>query len=359
MLTDLYGEKTPTADQPVAVENSEDRFRDAFDMPAKMSPLAQKRLLNGVDVAGRRAVAVGVRGHILYSDDGGKSWTQCEVPLSIDLTAVHFPTPQKGWAVGHDGTVLHSADGGITWVKQLDGRDVCRILDKYYENHPVSCKRDKAEIEKFLAEVKFLVDQGPVTPFLDVWFENDSSGFIIGAFNLILHTEDGGKTWEPWMDKTDNPFGMHLYSIRRVGQELFICGEQGLVMKFDHRANCFKALQTPYVGTYFGILGTPKNAVIAFGMRGNIYRSSDGGATWTQIESGIKFGIMGGKVMENGAIVLVSQGGNVLLSKNDGMSFSEVQRERGGGIPLQTVAALDAETLIVAGMLGVDVQKIQ
>ena len=29
-----------------------------------------------------------------------------------DLVAVHFPTPQLGWAVGHDETILNTVDGG-------------------------------------------------------------------------------------------------------------------------------------------------------------------------------------------------------------------------------------------------------
>ena len=52
------------------------KFRDVLDTPALKSALAAKSLLNGVAVAGKRLVSVGQRGHILYSDDGGKSWTQ-------------------------------------------------------------------------------------------------------------------------------------------------------------------------------------------------------------------------------------------------------------------------------------------
>src|SRR5574340_1818382 len=80
-------------------------FRDVLDTPAAMSPLAQRGLLLGLARAGNAVVAVGQRGHILWSDDAGGHWQQAAVPVSSDLVAVSFPTPKIGWAVGHDGVV--------------------------------------------------------------------------------------------------------------------------------------------------------------------------------------------------------------------------------------------------------------
>ena len=46
-------------------------WRDVLDTPAAKSPLAARALLNGLARAGTRIVAVGQRGHIVYSDDAG------------------------------------------------------------------------------------------------------------------------------------------------------------------------------------------------------------------------------------------------------------------------------------------------
>ncbi len=62
-------------------------FIDPLDVPAQMSPLAAKSLLQGVARAGPRLVAVGQRGHIVYSNDAGATWQQAKVPVSSDLTA--------------------------------------------------------------------------------------------------------------------------------------------------------------------------------------------------------------------------------------------------------------------------------
>ena len=79
-----------------------------------ISSAAEEQLLD-ITSAGSRVIAAGERGVIVYSDDGGRSWTQAKVPVSETLTSLHFPTADHGWAVGHGGVILHSGDGGETW----------------------------------------------------------------------------------------------------------------------------------------------------------------------------------------------------------------------------------------------------
>src|SRR5215471_18758595 len=74
-------------------------FVDALDTPAVMSPLAKKSLMQAVTRAGSRLVAVGQRGHVVVSDDGGATWKQSRVPVSSDLCAVYFVDNRNGWAV--------------------------------------------------------------------------------------------------------------------------------------------------------------------------------------------------------------------------------------------------------------------
>ena len=87
--------------------------------PAVASERAARSLLLGVAEAGPRLVAVGHRGHVVLSDDGGESWRQARsVPTRASLTAVRFVDAREGWAVGHDAIILHSSDGGETWELQ-------------------------------------------------------------------------------------------------------------------------------------------------------------------------------------------------------------------------------------------------
>jgi photosystem II stability/assembly factor-like uncharacterized protein len=331
-------------------------FQDVLNTPAIQSPFAMKTLLNGVAVAGKRIVCVGHYGDIVYSDDQGKNWRQASVPLSSDLLSVFFISAQKGWAVGHDGVVLHSSDGGATWVKQLDGRAASQVMAAYYAEHPCRPLRG-AGAGRLMKEINRLVKGDLDKAFLDVCFENETTGFIVGSFNLIFWTGDGGKTWEPWLDRTENQGFLHLESIRSVGGDLFIAGEQGLVLKLDRRTGTFRRMKVPYNGSFFGVTGSSTKALVVFGMRGNAFRSVDGGQSWKKVETGVTVGLMGETVTQDRRIVLVSQLGQLIASSDDGASFRLIDAEQ--DFPAGGVASVGRDKLAVVGILGVQVRELK
>ena len=316
-------------------------FRDVLETPAQKSPLAARGLVSGLTRAGKRLVAVGQRGHVLLSDDAGKTWQQADVPVSADLVAACFPNEQTGWAVGHDGVILKSVDAGRSWSRQLDGRGLGDVLVPWYT---------KSGDSKWLAEARRFAAQGAENPFLDVWFDDDRHGIVVGAFGLMLRTADGGKSWEPLMHAADNPKSLHLYAVRRIGGELFAVGEQGTALKWDREGGRFVALTLPYAGTLFGVVGKGR-VVVGHGLRGNVVRSGDGGATWQSVVTGVGVGLTAGTVDERGRIVIVSQAGHVLASSDDGASFSPLKIER--PTPAAAVASAGPGVLALAGPRGV------
>src|SRR5262245_48488677 len=325
-------------------------FRDVLDAPSAASAFAPLGLFNGLARADKRVVAVGQRGHVVYSDDRGRTWAQAKVPVSADLVAVTFPTPSHGWAVGHDGAVLHSTDAGATWTRQLDGRSAGQAMVAYYTAEAAKGALGSPEqAAKLVDEAKRFAEQGAENPFLDVWFESERTGYVVGVFNLIFRTNDGGKTWEPWFHRTENPKTLHLYAIRPAGGELYITGEQGLLLKLDAQSGRFRALELPYQGTLFGITGSAKSAVV-FGLRGNAYRTADGGKTWQKIETGLQVGLTAGAA-EAGRIVLVSQAGHVLVSADDGANFKPLKIEQ--PLPAAAVAGTGKDGVVIAGPRGV------
>jgi len=316
-------------------------FRDVLDVASRSSPLAARSLLCGLARAGKRLVAVGQRGHILTSDDIGRTWQQADVPVSSDLLAVHFPTAEAGWAVGHDGVVLHSADAGRTWRRQLDGRALGELLAAAYS---------QGSDAKWFAEAKRFAAQGAENPLLDVCFQDARNGYVVGAFGLVLRTADGGKSWTPLLHATDNPKGLHLYAVRRIGDAVYIAGEQGTLLKWD--GSRFAALASPYAGTLFGLVGNER-AVLAHGLRGNVVRSTDGGRSWAAVPTGVGVGLTASAVDALGRFVIVSHAGHVLVSSDDGASFVARPLER--TVPAAAVVGGDAGMLVVAGPRGVQV----
>lgn len=329
-------------------------FQDPLAVPAQHSALASRSLMQGVARAGLRLVAVGQRGHIVYSTDAGATWKQAAVPVSSDLTAVFFVNDQKGWAVGHDGVILHTADGGLNWTLQLDGQRANERLVEHMQDR-AQFEPQSAELKRLLEEAKRFKEQGADKPFLDVWFADENNGYVVGAYNLIFHTSDSGKNWDSWFDRTDNPKLMNLYAIGPAGGSLYVVGESGLVLKLDAPAQRFRARPTPYNGSFFGVVGT-RATVVAFGLRGNVYASDDGAKNWNKVETGLPATIVAGTELANGALLLADAGGRVAVSNEDGREFKLVALKQ--TMPLTGIADAGNGRLALVGLRGVAVTEL-
>ena len=329
-------------------------FKDPLSTPSMPSALASVSTLTGVAAAGKRLVGVGPRGHLLISDDLGQSWSQKVLPLSSDLVAVSFPTPSQGWVTGHDGVVLKTDDGGQTWTVSLDGYKAAAIMVKYYGD---LAKSGDAEAIQLSKEAERIGAEGADKPFLDVYFESPKVGYVVGAFNMIFKTVDGGVTWEPWYHRTDNPNRLHLHALAAAGDTLFLVGEQGLILRLDRERQRFVAVQSPYQGSFFGAAAKP-GVVVAYGLRGHAFRSRDGGMSWQKLDTGINNGITGGTFLADGRLVLVSQGGEVLQSADDGATFVRTTVDR--PMPWYGVSAAPANGYVaLVGARGVRVSALK
>ena len=328
-------------------------FADVLDAKAAVSPLASRSLLQAVTRAGDRLIAVGPRGHIVVSTDGGTTWKQSPVPVSSDLVAVYFVDAKQGWAVGHDGVVLHTADGGDSWELQLEGRKVNALLVESAERK-AAAQPASEDAKRLLAEVKRYEQQGPDKPFLDVWFADANNGYVVGAFNLIFRTTDGGRSWESWFDRTANPKFFNLYSIRPAGGGLFVAGEGGLVLKLDASGQQFKALAMPYTGSFFGVAAA-KDAVLVFGLRGNVFRSDDGGSSWVKVDAALAATVVAATRTGSGATLLADVGGRVAATEDGGRTFRPLVLKQ--PMPLTGLTDAGENRFAVTGPRGVAVTE--
>jgi photosystem II stability/assembly factor-like uncharacterized protein len=331
-------------------------FEDPLATPARQSGLAAKGLINGLARAGERLVAVGQGGHILLSDDAGRSWQQASsVPVSSDLLAVHFPTAQAGWAVGHDGVILHSHDGGRTWVRQLDGKLATDLLPAYYGKLAKQGRLGPAAAAaETLREIESLAARLTGIPLLDVWFSDEKNGFAVGAFNLIYRTRDGGQSWEPWLEHTANPSRLHLYSIRQSAAGLFVAGEQGVLMKLNPKTDRFVALDAGYRGSFFG-LAAQGRSVFVFGLRGHLFRSDDGGSSWQKVEAGLRETITAAGDCAQSGLIFAGQSGRLVRLNADGRQAAPLRSDK--SVPVAALLCA-GDRAVVGGTRGLAVQAL-
>ncbi|MES9968547.1 MAG: YCF48-related protein [Candidatus Thiodiazotropha sp.] len=338
---------------------------DALEEPSAPSKMASHSLLLDIELVKSKLIAVGERGHILISNDQAGSWAQAQVPVRSTLTASFFSDEKNGWVVGHDGVVLRTNDGGLSWVKQLDGRLVNRLMYEHAkmlfdETEAVMITATDDQLKALelrlenltttIEDAESFIDEGPSRPFLDIWFKNSLEGFIVGAFGLFLHTQDGGESWTPWFDKLDLTDAFHLNVISRIGESLYIAGEAGLLYRSDDWGQSWNMLESPYEGPFFGAVEAGEHRVIVYGLRGNAFTSSDQGNTWRAIETGTDASLFGGLRLDDGSVVLVGVGGTVLRLSDQGILKKRTQTTY--KLPLSAVAQIDTK-LVATGFGGI------
>lgn len=258
---------------------------------ATPSALASKDLMLSATMAGKRLVAVGQFGHVIYSDDGGESWVQAKtVPTQVTLTSVYFVDDKIGYAGGHDSTVIRTDDGGVTWTLA-------------YHNEETQ------------------------SPIMSVYFENPEHGFAMGAFSFVIETEDGGKTWTQRSLIEGSQEDSHLNKVFATQQgTILVAAEFGKVYRSVDHGKTFAEINTGYEGSFWGGLSLKDGSALIFGMRGNVYRTTNDGESWAKVNSGTDKSVGGGVELDNGTIVLVGLQGYVGYSTDDGLNFTEVTR---------------------------------
>jgi len=105
--------------------------------------------------------AVGDKGAVFYTSDGGVNWIEKTSGTYMELFGVTFTDLNNGWAVGEEGTVLTTTNGGNNWNT---------------------------------------VDIGTTDELNSIVFTDANNGWIAGGdyyplHGTIFHTEDGGTTW--------------------------------------------------------------------------------------------------------------------------------------------------------------------
>ncbi|HYC03606.1 MAG TPA: YCF48-related protein [Azospirillaceae bacterium] len=279
--------------------------------PAAIAPLAAQSLILDAALAGNRLVAVGERGHILLSDDAGKSWRQVPSPANTTLTGVSFADAKQGWAVGHDAVILHTTDGGETW-----------------------------ELQHYAPELE--------QPLMDVHFGDPMNGIAVGAYALFMETSDGGRTWT---DRRIIEDDYHFNAVFAPTPETrVIAGEFGGVYVSADRGKSFAPVETPYEGSFFGGLALGPQSFLVFGLQGNAFRTDDNGKSWSQIQTNTKSGLMGGAALKDGRTILVGPSGTVLTSTDGARTFS-LERRSDRVALAEAIEAPDG-TLILLGEQG-------
>ncbi|MGB1261375.1 MAG: YCF48-related protein [Cognaticolwellia sp.] len=289
---------------------------NAQPLDSRLAPLASESLLlDIIEIDQSKLVAVGERGHILYSTDG-ENWQQAQVPVQVTLTAVYFVDPVNGWAVGHDATILNSKDGGVTW-----------------------------QVQQYLPQVE--------KPLLDVLFDDENNGVAVGAYGLFYRTNDGGKHWsieyhneflypedqeylaelklqdeEAYLDEQSSILP-HFNRVFADGRTLYLGGEIGLLAKSNDFGTNWQKLDEIYTGSFYDVSRTQAGSLLAVGLRGHIFRQLKIDTPWQAVDSQVTALLNAVVLSDDQRVFILGNNGVLLESRDDGLTFTNNPQKDG------------------------------
>jgi hypothetical protein len=165
---------------------------------------------------GRGPDIFGYYGVILYTIDGGLTWTIQNILYGdYELFDVFFIDQQIGWAVGrwydmgtmeYFGYIVNTTDGGVTWS----------------------------------------TDYSSSGGLNDIHFVNSQRGWIAGDGGTILSTEDGGGTWQT----EDSGIPYYLGGISAVEGEVWAVGGSAVILHNNYSAVSVENPRSPVISNY-------------------------------------------------------------------------------------------------------------
>ena len=298
---------------------------DGANQPAEIEPLAGSSLLLDLAVAGRRLVAVGERGHVMLSDDQGATWRQAKsVPTRVLLTAVFFVDAEYGWAVGHDETILNTADGGETWIRvAFRARSAAAAAGSVVrEPRQRHCRRRVRRLLHHQRRRPPLVQRQVLTP--GARRPRMKMNRRLTTTSIASWASATACTWRPRAGSSIAPT-----TVARAGA----------------------CLPSPYTGSFFGLVPIRGEGLLAFGLRGHLFRSADAGETWHELESHTTAMLTDGIAINDLRVVIGGLAGVLLVSADAGETFKLTQQDDRKG--MSALLPGPAGTVVVAGEGGV------
>ena len=220
----------------------------------------------------------------------GSTWSPQTSGTTENLLAVTFADATHGWAVGEGGTILATTDGGQTWSAQTNITGTSKFCSPY-----------------------------PYCNYLQgVAFSDDLHGIIVGTWETILTTSDGGGTWTAVSGSPPgSPVTPGGYSLNAVAytasssSTAYAVGTNGTILESTDSGSTWSAQTSGTTELLEGVAFAGRMG-FAVGAGGTILATTDG-STWSAQTSGTTENLtsvaLGGYCLSNGLGVCVLAAG--------------------------------------------------
>ena len=251
------------------------------------------------------------------------------------LQDVHFFDNQNGLVVGDNGLMLTTDDGGKTWKK------------KEINTRPQGATPGQRPGRPGGAGGGPPAGFGGGTPTLyNIYFVNEKLGYITGARGTILKSEDGGKTWNRKVARTENAgqnpnpnrrgrggIRANLMGIQMISETVgFIAGSENTILKTtDGGETWIGSSERARVGETRNNLEniwfvSPTTGWV-IGSYGSLLHTTDGGGTWKKLNAGVDNNLFGIHFVNEQVGWISGQEGLILHTNDGGKTWKQQQTE--------------------------------
>ena len=244
--------------------------------------------------------AVGSKGVLLKTGDGGLSWQQQRSPTEANLFDVQFLDANNGWLVCEKNEyelkgqeprsyLMTTGDGGKTWIR-VDVKDLdpaSRLLRAVFrssgrgwifgEAGTVYATQDAGmSWKKLVLQTHYLLLGGT--------FIDDDRGWLVGAGATVMETSDGGETWHrSAIDAPGTRFTAASFVDNRKG---WAVGAAGAVYSTSNGGRTWIQQASGVTADLLDVKFLNQLEGWAAGAEGTLIHTTDGGQHWTTVPSG-------------------------------------------------------------------------
>ncbi|QLQ06116.1 MAG: hypothetical protein HZY76_08705 [Anaerolineae bacterium] len=285
--------------------------------------------------------AVGESG-LLRTTNGGVSWAPQAIGEPRTLYAIAFSSPQQGWLAGRQGTAWTTTDGGTTWTN---------VPTNQTQNIAGLAVAADGDVWTAGAGHLILHKQGngpsawphpapaPADPnfsgFLGVDAVDANTVYVVGGDAQILKSTDGGVSWRllPGVAQQVTPPGIDNPWLRGVRFPVdastgWVSGRYGALFRTTDGGETWtqQYARLPngdiHTGFLWFVQGYDNLHAMTAGKEGYVFRTSDGGVTWLFSVANMSINIRDASYATPNDVYGVAAWDSFVTSRNGGATWT-------------------------------------
>jgi len=241
---------------------------------------------------------------VLYTNDGGDSWSIQLTGVATELRSMDFSSPGHGICVGGKSGVygLYYTNDGLTWNQAPNPTNIPPVYsrnDLYavaMADDNVACATGWGSSSAAGLQPSFTLrtsDGGKNWTFVEqaeedrqyvnmygMTFMDDLTGIMVGGSvykgTVAYKTTDGGLTWK----EAYLPFGFQGKAISLINDKICIVGSVGGIALSNDAGQTWELITPVINSSLYDIEQLPNGNILAAGFYGNLMISNDAGMNW-------------------------------------------------------------------------------